>query len=215
MQELFGVDLDPVCVGVARQVYDETAVFDLNEPLPFPDGHFDTVFSCDLFGHIEFRHKDRLIAEIRRVTKPDGRSVHIIESSPLDYNAMTDAPDDPIRTYVCAEGHVGIEEAAALNSRWSRFFGSVTIENAMIWPFSTIYGYLLDPATPAELKALMQGFNSDEREAAHMALGYACDRMIEWIRERDRSLLIPGNGDPLRRSSGLVNLLATAPRPHP
>lgn len=210
--ELFGIDLDPACAALAAQVYDDARIFNLNEKLPFPDGHFDTVFSCDLFGHIEFRDKDRLIAEIRRVTKPGGRSVHIIESAPLDYAAMSDAVDDPIRTYVRAEGHVGIEDAAALHTRWSRLFAAVSIENAMIWPFNTIIGYLSDPALAADLRALLEGFADGEREAAQVALGYACDRMIEWFREADPGLLVPGDGNPLRRPCGLVNLLATMPR---
>jgi SAM-dependent methyltransferase len=212
VSELFGVDLDPACVEMAAQVYDRATVFNLNERLPFPDGHFDTVFSCDLFGHIEFRHKNRLIAEIRRVTKPGGQSAHIIESAPLDYDAMTDAADDPIRTYVRAEGHVGVEDAASLHDRWSRFFASVSIENAMIWPFNTIIGYLSDGALPADLRKLMEGFSESERDAALVALGYACDRMMEWIRDKDPGLLMPGGGNPVQRPCGLVNLLATMPR---
>jgi ubiquinone/menaquinone biosynthesis C-methylase UbiE len=213
VRELIGIDLDPACVEIARQVYDDALPFDLGQKLPFPDRHFDTVFSCDLFGHIEFRHKDRLIAEIARVTKPGGRSVHIIESAPFDYDTLTDAPDDPVRTYVRAEGHVGIEDAASLQARWGRRFASVTIENAMIWPFSTIYGYVFDVETPPEVKAIMQAFSAAEREAAHVALGYACERMIDWIRRSDPGLLVPGDGNPVRRASGLVNLVATTPRP--
>lgn len=151
-RELIGLDLDSACVAIASKVYDCAAVFDLNEPLPFPDRYFDTVFSCDLFGHIEFRHKDQLLSEIARITQSNGRSIHIIESAPLDYSQMTTDPDDPIRIYVRSEGHVGIESAEALRDRWSRFFRVVDIENALLYPFSTLHGYLSDPATPGELK---------------------------------------------------------------
>jgi SAM-dependent methyltransferase len=210
-RELFGVDLDPACVGTASQVYDQAAVFDISERLPFPNGYFDTVFSCDVFGHIEFRHKDRVISEIRRVTKPGGRSVHVIESAPLDYDQITDSPDDPIRQYVLAEGHVGIESAESLIARWSRFFISVEVENAMLYPFSTIVGYLADRHTPEELKAIMSSFDQRERDAAQIALGYVCDRMIEWFRQADPQLLVPAEANPIRRASGLVNLIAVAP----
>jgi SAM-dependent methyltransferase len=207
---IYGVDLDAACVRVASQVYDQATTFDINEPLPFPSGHFDTVFSCDVFGHIEFRHKDRLIAEIRRVTTPGGISVHIIESAPLDYDLMTADPEDAIRQYVLMEGHVGVESADSLVARWSHFFGSVTVENAMLYPFCTVAGYLVDAHTPEELKRIMGGFDRGERAAAEIALGYACDTLIEWLRRTDPALLVPGDDHPIRRASGLVNLVAVA-----
>ena len=210
-RELYGVDLDPACVAVASQVYDQAAAFDISEPLPFPSEYFDTVFSCDVFGHIEFRHKDRVISEVRRVTKPGGRAVHIIESAPFDYDQITDHPDDPIRKYVLMEGHVGIESAESLRARWSRYFVSVEIENAMLYPFCTITGYLADPETPEELKALIRAFDQHQRDAAQIALGYACERMMEWWRRADPELLVPAENNPVRRASGLVNLTAVSP----
>lgn len=210
-RELFGIDLDPTCVAMAAQVYHHATTFDISQPLPFPDGHFDTVFSCDVFGHIEFRSKNRVISEVRRVTRPGGRSVHIIESAPLDYDQMTADPEDPIRKYVCMEGHVGIESAESLVARWSRFFGSVGVENAMLYPFCTIAGYLADPHTPEALKKIMRAFDQNERDAAQVALGYACERMIENLRREDPALLVPAEGNPIRRASGLVNLIAILP----
>lgn len=207
--ELYGIDLDPACVASAAAVYERAAVFDLNERLPFADGFFDTVFSCDVFGHIEFCRKDHLLSEIRRVTQPRGRSVHVIESGTLDYGLLTDDPDDPIRRYVCAEGHVGIESAEALIARWSGFFGSVVVENAMLYPFSTIAGFLADLQTPDALKEILRAFDERERDAAQVALGYASDKLIEWLRSSDPTLLVPGDGNPMQRPSGLVNLFAT------
>ncbi len=209
-RELFGIDLDPACVEAASQVYDHALKFDLGNPLPFPDEYFDTVFSCDVFGHIEFRSKDRVISEIRRVTRPGGRSVHIIESAPLDYAQMTEDPSDPIRKYVLMEGHVSVEAAQSLIARWSRFFVSVEVENAMLYPFCTIAGYLADPDSPEDLKSIMAAFDQAQRDAAQIALGYACDRMIGWLRREDPELLIPADDNPIRRASGLVNLMALA-----
>ena len=208
-RELFGLDLDPACVAIAAQVYDHAATFDIGEPLPFSDGYFDSVFSCDVFGHIEFRHKDRLIAEIRRVTRDGGPSVHIIESAPLDYDQMTADPDDPIRRYVLMEGHVGMESAEALIARWSCVFARVAVENAMLYPFTTIPGYLLDPHTPDELKTIMRDFTDAQLEAAHISLGYVLERMIEWYRSQQPDLLTPADNHPIRRASGLVNLIAS------
>lgn len=210
-REFIGVDLDPICVAAASRVYDQAAPFDISERLPFPSGSFDTVFSCDVFGHIEFRHKDRLISEIQRVTKPGGRSVHIIELAPVDYDQMTDAPDDPLRKYVVMEGHVGIESAEALIARWSRVFLSVEVENAMLYPFCTIAGYISDVHTPEELKGIMRAFDQAEHDAAQIVLGYVCETLMDWLRREDPTLLLPSDDNPIRRASGLVNLIAVAP----
>ena len=83
-QEVYGIDLDPACIELAKRSYDFCSVFDLNKGLPFDDEYFDCVFSMDLFGHIEFRHKNHLISEICRVTKKGGRSVHGIESGVIN-----------------------------------------------------------------------------------------------------------------------------------
>lgn len=216
VEELVGVDLDRACVAVAAQTYDRALAFDLGGKLPFRDAYFDSVFSCDVFGHIEFRQKDWVISEIRRVTKADGRSVHIIESSPplgggrggLDYNRVTPDPDDPIRRYVWQEGHVAVESAPSLRARWSRHFTSVAIEGAMLYPFNTVIGYLANPETPEALRAVLRGFDEREREAAQVMLGYACDRLADWLRSQDPELLVPSTVHPIRRPNGLVNLVA-------
>ena len=72
VKEIYGIDLDPVCVEKAKVSYDFASVFDLNSKLPFEDDYFDCVFSMDVFGHIEFKYKDHLLREIYRVTKRGG-----------------------------------------------------------------------------------------------------------------------------------------------
>ena len=47
--------------------------------IPFPDSHFDVVFSSNVMEHIP--HADEFQAEIRRVLKDDGLAIHVIPSA--------------------------------------------------------------------------------------------------------------------------------------
>jgi len=60
----FNTDLEPVTEGVYY--------VDATQPLPFPDGSFDFVFSEHMIEHIPFVSGLRLLAECRRVLKPSG-----------------------------------------------------------------------------------------------------------------------------------------------
>lgn len=234
VKALIGVDMDPVCVRLAEQTYDQAEVFQIGEALPFPDATFDAVFSVDFFGHVEFRHKNRLIEEIHRVTKPGGISVHIIESMKLDYHKIQPGNiDDPRMKYIHMEGHVGIEPADIVSVRWLRCFQSVVVENAFLFPFypSSTYAALTD-TFEEPLRRLIEGFSPQEKRAANICLGFVCDFLMEQIRQRDPTLLLPddseellfhhkehearsveeqspGNArDILRHGSGLIHLVA-------
>jgi SAM-dependent methyltransferase len=213
---LTGVDLDPNCVDIAAETYDAALTFDLGRPLPFADATFDTVFSCDVWGHIEFRDKDHLLSEVARVTRPDGRSVHVIESGFVDYEAMRhDDPEDPVRRYVWMEGHIGVETAQELHARWSRFFKRVHIENAFVPPLVPLYTYMVPGAVPDELAEVFRGFDERERNAAHVALGYVSRRLREMLQQAGDDRLTPDHrsDDPLRHPCGLVYLVAEDPLP--
>jgi hypothetical protein len=145
----------------------------------------------------------------RKTLQDRNGNVHTFSYDVLD--RMTADADDPIRKYVLMEGHVGVESAESLRARWSRHFGSVAIENAMLYPFCTLAGYLADADTPPELKAIIESFDAYQRDAAQVALGYACDRLVAWLRRHDAELLVPSEDHPLQRASGLVNLIAVAP----
>ena len=108
---LHGLDMSEACVGTALENgYDVVKAADFLTELPYPDGYFDFVFTMDVFGHIEFRHKDRVVAEIARVTRPGGGGFHGIEAGELDYFVSNPKdPEDPIRKYVYMDGHVGVE----------------------------------------------------------------------------------------------------------
>jgi SAM-dependent methyltransferase len=72
--ELFGTDIDAEAVewtaaNLPFAHLDRNGQF---PPLPYPDAHFDLVFSSSVFTHIDERSQDLWLAELRRVTKPGG-----------------------------------------------------------------------------------------------------------------------------------------------
>ena len=72
--ELHGTDIDADALDWAAHHFPYVQFHRNAElpPLPYPDGHFDLVFSCSVFTHIDERHQDLWLAELRRITKPGG-----------------------------------------------------------------------------------------------------------------------------------------------
>jgi cyclopropane fatty-acyl-phospholipid synthase-like methyltransferase len=192
IDQIVGVDMDPKCVQIARQTYDRAEVMELKGQVPFPDAYFDTVFSVDFFGHIEFCQKNALIREIHRITKPGGLSVHIIESSELDYSqADPTDPDNPIMKYILQDGHIGVEPASHLCQRWGRYFTVTTLESAFIYPFFPIMAYAANRDFDPDFREIIQSFSPEQRRAAHICLGFVCDHLRMLARQIDPALLAP------------------------
>lgn len=75
--EVIGLDGDPQVLEIARRKAKETGAsiqFDegMAYQLPYPDGSFDRVLSSMVFHHLTTQDKERALAEIYRVLKPDG-----------------------------------------------------------------------------------------------------------------------------------------------
>jgi ubiquinone/menaquinone biosynthesis C-methylase UbiE len=75
--EVIGLDGDPQVLEIARHKAKETGVsikFDegMAYQLPYPDDTFDRVLSSLVFHHLTAQDKERTLAEIFRVLKPDG-----------------------------------------------------------------------------------------------------------------------------------------------
>jgi ubiquinone/menaquinone biosynthesis C-methylase UbiE len=133
---LFGVDMSRECVQQAcANGYAGGEACDFVSGLPYPDGRFDAVISMDLLGHIEFRHKDRVIREIWRVTRPGGGGLHGVETTFVDYlNCNPADPNDPVRKYVHAQGHIGVEPARHAEKRFAACFSRVEWNITYLYP---------------------------------------------------------------------------------
>jgi ubiquinone/menaquinone biosynthesis C-methylase UbiE len=75
--EVVGLDGDPQVLEIARRKAKETgASIEFDEgmayQLPYPNASFDRVLSSMVFHHLATHDKERALAEIYRVLKPDG-----------------------------------------------------------------------------------------------------------------------------------------------
>ncbi len=77
--QVVGVDAAAGMIAVARRkgAAISNLRFDaaLAEKLPYPDGSFDCAVSTFFFHHVDFALKQKALAEMHRVLKPDGRAV--------------------------------------------------------------------------------------------------------------------------------------------
>ena len=81
--EVTGLDADPQILEIARHkaaqaglpiTFDEGMAYQL----PYPDALFDRVLSSLLFHHLSTQDKEKTLAEIHRVLKPDGE-LHLVD----------------------------------------------------------------------------------------------------------------------------------------
>lgn len=211
---LVGIDLDPDCIELAKEQYDEVITFEALTELPFEDNSFDAVFSSDFFGHVEFRYKDSLIKEIHRVLRPGGKTVHLIESAEMDYlHCNASDPADPVRQYVYVDGHIGVESPENIKKRFEPYFQNIHMRNAMLFPFFTVQGFINNEwVFGKEFADILRNFSPAEAQAADIVSGYICDYLEKALFAEN-----PANLDPtmernlpevLRNGCGMVFLAA-------
>lgn len=76
--ERVGLDpLVPQYLELGAKKHKMTYIASPSEKIPFPDGHFDVVCSFNSLDHVADYHKT--VAEIKRVTKPGGSFLVIVE----------------------------------------------------------------------------------------------------------------------------------------
>jgi SAM-dependent methyltransferase len=190
---LAGVDLSSECALAARRNgYDTTFTASLSH-LPFPDATFDYVVSLDVIGHISFEEKDATLAEVKRVLRPGGVTMHGIEctdrSARKSYDEM--GPEE-LRRFIEIDGHVGLEEEEEHGARFRRFFPHVAWEPRYALSLSSDeflkqadeYGLPFEDDFLDYLRSL----SFKERRAFDMAMGYVFGKVS------DLNLRLPKSG---------------------
>lgn len=174
---LVGVDLSKECALAAkRNGYDEAFAAELVR-LPFADASFDYVVSLDVLGHVDFKEKDNVIAELHRVLRPGGVTLHGIECT--DHSArrgFEEMSEDELRRFVAIDGHVGLEEEQEHAQRFRRFFDQVAWEPryALCLSSEEFLKQADEYGIPFERDFLnyLRGLSFKERRAFDLAMGY-------------------------------------------
>jgi SAM-dependent methyltransferase len=190
---LTGVDLSGECALAARRNgYDATLTADLSR-LPFPTASFDYVVSLDVLGHIEAAAKDAVLAEVKRVLRPGGVTLHGIEctdhTARKRYDEMNAAE---LRRFIEIDGHVGLEEEQEHAARFLRFFSHVAWEPRYSLCLSSEeflkqadqYGLPFED----DFLDYLRGLSFRERRAFDIAMGYVFGKIS------DLNLQLPPSG---------------------
>ena len=190
---LAGVDFAPELVGLARRNGYDVALTGEVTKLPFATGSFDYVVSLDVLGHIQFDEKDALLAEVRRVLKPGGVTMHGVESLNRelhgDYASMS---QERLSHFIGIDGHIGLEVDEEIAARFRRFFANVQAEPRYTLSLSVAefikqydeYGVPFD----ADFIDYLRGLSFSERHAFDMAMGYVFGKIS------DLGLKLPSSG---------------------
>ncbi|MBI1355959.1 MAG: methyltransferase domain-containing protein [Acidobacteria bacterium] len=114
-----GIDLASAALVECAEHYDGALLGSL-AALPFADESFDCVVSSHVLGHTPFAIKPAVHAEIERVLRPGGRTVHVIEvdgAHPLVELSKQD-PELYRRRIIDPDGHVGLDAPRAALDRF-------------------------------------------------------------------------------------------------
>ncbi|MCL4472671.1 MAG: methyltransferase domain-containing protein [Actinobacteria bacterium] len=165
-----GIDLSFAGLRSAGEIYRAVATADATS-LPFADGTFDIINSWDVFGHIPFDYKNAVLAEWKRVLKPGGRMLHIIEAHcTAPFYKLVQRDHELFQKYfIELDGHYGLELPSQIEAR----FEAAGFKVEKNWPFFRAgifppeeYSKRLGPEYAAQSKLLK----------ALAAFGHACDR---------------------------------------
>ena len=181
---LVGVDVSTECAKAARRNGYDATTSALLTKLPFPDHSFDYVVSLDVLGHVAFEEKDAVLAEIKRVLRPDGVTLHGIECTDRVARPRTEEmSEEELRKFIEIDGHVGLEEEQEHAARFRRFFPHVAWEPRYALCLSSEefikqadkYGLPFEDDFIDYLREL----SFKERRAFDMAMGYVFSKISD------------------------------------
>jgi ubiquinone/menaquinone biosynthesis C-methylase UbiE len=136
--DLVGLDPDPKALAVARRKTRRaglTVQLDRGfaQELPYADGSFDRVFSSLMLHHLDTPSKDALLAEVRRILRPDGVLVladAVMNEHGHGHHSMRkhlhDNVKDAVSQRIAAAGFT-VEPTRTMRMRW---VGTIGIEVA-------------------------------------------------------------------------------------
>jgi SAM-dependent methyltransferase len=181
---LAGVDLSTECALASRRNGYDVGVASELARLPFADATFDYVVSLDVLGHVPFEEKDAVLAEVRRVLRPAGVTMHGIECTDRRAQKSYDEMSaEELRRFVAVDGHVGLEEEQEHAARFRRFFRHVAWEPRYALCLSSEefvkqhdeYGLPFE----SDFVEYLRGLTFAERRAFDMAMGYVFSKISD------------------------------------
>lgn len=142
-----GIDISIGALRKAAGVYRSVIQGNINK-LPFQDASFEYAFSSHVLGHLEAPEKDRTLAEIFRVLKPGGESLHVIEtdSGGKLVSRAKRQPDLYRQHFIDQYGHIGLESASTAIGRFQSqgFIVKKVIKMDSLWPPPWYYQQYFD-----------------------------------------------------------------------
>ena len=122
---IVGVDMSKIAIQNAKTLNNYDEVYSLDIFDPFYDkfqNHFDYIISSDVFGHIEFKDKNKVIQRLKQFLKKDGVMIHGIETGEIKYNELS---KEQRAKFVLVDGHVGMESEETTTKRFQQYFQNV------------------------------------------------------------------------------------------
>jgi SAM-dependent methyltransferase len=119
--EVTGLEPIESLAAQARRIYPKV-VGGFAQKMPFADNSFDVAVSTDILGHIPFEFKDGVMAEIFRVLRPGGKTLHLAEADSDSWlvRIAKREPEAYRKAWVEIPDHLAMETVEAQVSRFKK-----------------------------------------------------------------------------------------------
>ena len=186
--KVVGIDAVMELLQISKTVYEEV-YHGSALCLPFADGSFDYVVSSDVIGHIPAECKDALFAEMHRVLKKGGRTVHVIETDSTNrwFRFAHQYPELFQEYFVDRPGHIGLAMPSQLRQRFLKHgFKEITFKkfSGTIQECGTLAG-CFDNEYKAKCKGLKLIVAADRLCARCLLVKEAVNLLLEPIAKVD------------------------------